>query len=110
MYIIFGKKIAEELKSRHVVLELETFTDPQGNPITAYCVIQQESIPLSEIHDVDRLCRLHAALIDALHQKRYSTVLDCIEHLRGAFSGEVDSFYEIIAQRINNMEPQNEPS
>ena len=104
MYIIFGKEIAEELRKRHIVLELETFADPSGKPYTAYCVIQQESIPITEMHDLERLCRLHDGLITALNEKRYPMVLECIEHLRGSFSGEMDSFYNVISDRLSKLE------
>ena len=100
MYIIFGKDIAEELRKRHIVLELETFADKNGIPSTAYCVLQQESIPITEMYDIERLCRLHDGLITALKEKRYPMVLECIEHLRGSFSGELDSFYNVISARL----------
>lgn len=107
MYIIFGKDIAEELRKRHIVLELETFAVPNGNPSTAYCVLQQEAIPIAEMHDIERLCRLHEGLITALNEKRYPMVLDCIEHLRGSFAGEMDSFYDVISERLTK---QHEPT
>jgi hypothetical protein len=103
MNIIFGKEIADELRKRHTVLELETFADPEGKPYTAYCVLPQEALPITEMHDLDRLCRLHEGLVTALNEKRYPMVLECISHLRGSFSGEMDSFYKVISDRISKI-------
>lgn len=101
MYIIFGKENAEQLRERHIVLELETFdqVDKKG---TAYCVIQPESIALGDMPDVERLGRLHQATVDAWNRKDYAVVTEGIGHLKGRFGGSLDSFYEIIEQRIKD--------
>jgi len=100
MYIIFGQEIAQEVRDRHVVLELETFV-VDGESKTAYCVVPGESIPVSELPDLDRKQRLHQALIDALNKQEFDTVLITIGHLIGSFGGEVDSFYLEIKTRLN---------
>lgn len=99
MQIIFGKQVAEELRKNHTVLELESF-DVGGVMMPAYCVLMPESITVSEMPDLDRLCRLHQALVDALNRKDYATVTHGIEHLKGKFSGELDSFYSVLEERI----------
>jgi len=102
MHIILGDAIAAQLRERHTVLQLETLTI-KGEPVTAYCVVMSESIALTDMPDLERLKRLHQALIDALNTERFDTVLQCIEHLKGRFGGELDSFYEIIANRIKEQ-------
>jgi hypothetical protein len=99
MQIIFGQEIAEEVRMRHIVLELETFTVKDSEK-TAYCVVRPESINLTEMPDIQRLCRLHEATIEALKRNDTETVLDGISHLRGHFNGELDSFYDVIQKRI----------
>jgi len=99
MRIIIGEEHANELRSKHTVLELEAF-DVGPASVTVYCVVGAESIPVGEMADLDRLCRLHQTFVDAYNSKRYSTALEAVEHIRGKFSGEIDSFYAIICDRI----------
>jgi hypothetical protein len=99
MHIILGKENAEFLRQRHVVLELETFCLPNKDPVTAYCVVPAETI-FGEMQDMERLQGLHQAVVDAWNRKDYSTVAFGIEHLRGKFGGELDSFYHILLQAI----------
>lgn len=100
MQIIFGSDTAEELRKRHLVLELETFPVENKAPVTAYCVVPTEAVPISEIPDVERYGRIHQALVDAWNRKDYNTVTEGISHLKGKFGGELDSFYEILEKSI----------
>lgn len=103
MHIIFGKEVAEELRQRHVVLELETFPIEGKDPVISFCVVPAELI-FADMPDIDRLQRLHQAVVDAWNRKDYSTVEFGIEHLRGKFGGELDSFYEILIQAIKEKQ------
>lgn len=99
MHIIFGKEVADEIRQKHLVLELETF-EIQGETKTAYCVIQSGSITMEDMPDIERLSKLHSTLIAALHRNDWATVSEGISHLRGKFGGELDSFYAILDERI----------
>jgi hypothetical protein len=96
MHIIFGQDV-EEIRQKHLVLELETFI-VAGKPTTAYCLVPPESIKVEEMPDLARYKGIHEALIDALNRKDWSTVSEGITHLRGKFNGELDSFYDILEQ------------
>ena len=66
MHIILGKENAEELRNRHIVLELESFAGLPGKDIvTAYCVLPAEAI-FADMPDIERLQRLHQAVVDVL--------------------------------------------
>lgn len=108
MQIILGKESAEELRLKHTVLELETFVSAETNniPITAYCVIKPESV-LGEMQDLERLCRLHQTFIDAFNAGRYDSALDAMQHIKGRFSGELDSFYDVIYNKIKVANANN---
>lgn len=99
MQIIIGTEIAEKLRKKYTICELETF-DIGGIMTIAYCVLPAESISLTEIPDLDRLCKLHQAVIDALNRKDFLTVAHGIEHLRGHFGGELDTFYDVLTERM----------
>jgi hypothetical protein len=96
MQIIFGKEIADQVREKHLVAELETF--PSG---TAYCVL--EPPPMSEMPDVERLMGLHQAIVDAWNRKDYGTVEFGIEHVHGKFGKQLDSFYDVLTDRMKEM-------
>lgn len=104
MQIILGEETATELRKRHTVLELETFII-QGQPVKAYCVVSPEAIVMSDMPDLDRLCRIHQAFVDAYNNGRYESALDAVQHIKGRFSGELDSFYTEICERITKGGP-----
>jgi len=106
MQIILGKESADELRSKHTVLELETF-NTDGILLTAYCVVKPESV-LGEMPDLERLCRLHQTFIDSYNAGRYESALDAMQHIKGRFSGEVDSFYSVIESKIKVLDANNQ--
>jgi hypothetical protein len=104
MQIILGKEIADEVRTRHMVLELETFDVPEKGLTTAYCVLQSEKLVISELPDMERLLALHQAVVDAWNRGDYSTVSHGIEHIRGKFGGELDTFYDELEKRIREQQ------
>ena len=99
MHIVMGNEVADQLRERFTVLELETFTEDDKD-ITAYCVIPADKIPLGEMALLDQWTDLHANLIKEYYKQNNQFCIDAIEHLMGKFSGELDSFYEEILNRI----------
>ena len=100
MHIVVGKQAAESLTENYTILELETFNDSEGNPVTAYCVVPADKIPLGEMSILNQWTELHANLIKEYYNNNYQFCQDAIEHLMGKFGGELDSFYEEILSRI----------
>ena len=101
MHIVMGKEIADQLKERFTVLELETL-EQEGQIVTAYCVVPAEKIPLGEMTILNQWTDLHANLIKEYRNKNYQYCHDAIEHLMGKFGGELDSFYEELLSRIKS--------
>ena len=101
MNIILGEEVAKELQEKFTVLELET-VNKNGVDVKAYCVVPSSSIPLTELPQLKQWTNLHADLITEWNKKNYAFCLDAIEHLKGKFKGELDSFYDSIKQRIDN--------
>jgi len=100
MQIIWDQAAAARLKNSHTLLELETFF-VNGENITAYCVIPAEKI-LQELPELETYKQLHSAFVRAFNEKDYKLCHDTVEHLRGRFGGELDSFYDTIISKINN--------
>ena len=100
MDIIFGRSNAQVIKERYLVLELETL-DAGGQPLECFCMVDPAVIPAAERPFLEHYLKLHQTLADNLKEKKYAICLDLIEHLLGKFGGELDSFYQTIAERIN---------
>lgn len=102
MQIIFSRQIAEELRDRYTILELETFT-VQDTILETFCVVSGETMNLADLPHLADHVRMHEEFIAHLKLKNYKFCLDAIEHLMGKFGGELDSFYEIVLERCKNV-------
>lgn len=102
MHIIFEDAV-KELPGGFTVLELDTFRTASGEkPVTAYCVI--EKIPLSEFPLTEAHKKIHSDLISAYHNRHWNYCKQAIEGLMGKWSGELDTFYEDLLNRVTQNE------
>ena len=101
MHIILGEQNVQEVSDKYVVLELDTFrpTDT-GELISAFCLI--ENVPIHELPQVDQYRDLHQQLITNYRKANWKFCEDALEHLLGRWNGEVDSFYTVMMQRIQD--------
>ncbi len=99
MNIIWDKSIKEKLEKNYTILELETF-EQNGKEITAYCVVDQVSV--AELPSLDVSRQLHNSFIQEYKKANYKFCIEAVQHLRGKFNGELDSFYDTIIDRIEN--------
>jgi len=101
MKIVFDNCVDfDAIKETYLILQLETFNF-EGNFRTAFCLVEPSSIPAEEMPDLTRLTELHVAVVEAWNKQDYPTVLFTLPHLTGKFGGELDSFYEILQERIS---------
>lgn len=108
MNIVFGD-IAEDLKERFMCLELDTIRDPTTDQRhTAWCVI--ENIPLDEMPIADHLRQAHHDLMQAYREQQWHKCREAIQGLRGRWAGEMDSFYDILGQRVDDLSQQELPT
>jgi len=105
MEIIFGRENAEKLREKYTVLDLETI-NKDGINLEVFCLIPADKISLSEMPTLDSWVKLHNEFLHGYHTQQYDYCLQCIEHLRGKFGGEVDTFYDEIESRINAQKQQ----
>lgn len=101
MNIITGKENADKLREKYMVLELETLPK-NGELVTAYCVIDAESMPLQDLMNIEQYLDLHENMIRVMNtdpiDKNFIT--ESISHLKGKFGGTLDSFYEHIEKKL----------
>jgi len=103
MDIIFGRENAERLREKYTVLDLETVTK-DGVSLEVFCLIPADKISIMDLPQLDNWVKLHNDFLHGYHSKQYNFCRQCIEHLRGKFSGELDSFYDEILKRIDQEE------
>jgi len=102
MNIILGRENIEQAQGKYTVLELDTLLiDGAADPVTAYCLIEQ--VPIDQIAGIDQFRDLHNNLIANYRKRNWKYCEDAIEHLRGQWGGELDSFYTEMSQRISRL-------
>lgn len=99
MHIVMGHEVAEQLKTNYTVLELETFESNKG-PVTTYCVVNE--VPIAELPMLEHNKQLHAKFLDEYHAGNFNNCVVIAEGLRGKFNGDLDSFYDVLLDRVNN--------
>lgn len=102
MNVIFGKSNAEMLQTRYLILELETF-NAGGRPLECFCLVDFNSVPTTELPLLDHYKKLHTNFVENLKNQNYAVCRDLIPHLSGKFGGELDSFYQVVGERIQKV-------
>lgn len=99
MHIIFGQDQIKDIGDRYIVLELDKVRIPGStDPITAFCLIEMLS-PIDFL-DVKQWQDLHVNLIRNYRCKNWKFCEDALQHLRGKFNSELDSFYQDLTERV----------
>lgn len=107
MQIIFGDSV-NLVRDRFTVLELDTFrVGDNPSPVIAWCVV--EKIPLEEVGMTEHLSNLHHDMMAQYRDQNWDFCLQAIDHLRGKWNQELDSFYQDLETRILNLK-QNPPT
>jgi len=99
MNIIVGQEIAAETDSRYLLLELDSIrVASDRDPVKTYCLI--EKITLEEIFNLKHHQDLHHKLMENYRKKNWKFCLNALEHLKGQWNRDLDSFYDSIEERI----------
>lgn len=99
MNIIFGDAVAQ-VAGTHTVLELDTFKlMPSEQLVKSYCVI--DNLPLAEFPQLEANKKIHQQLIEQYRQQNWEFCLSAVHSLMGCWNGEMDTFYQHLAGRLN---------
>ena len=105
MNIMFEDSITDEVRSKYMLLELDTFhfSELDQNK-TAYCLV--ETTPIQEMINLEKNLEFHANFIKNFKLRNWKYCEDALEHLTGRWNGELDTFYKDIANRISQHKQQ----
>ena len=99
MNIMFGDAITDDIKSKYIVLPLDTFYFASADrEQQAFCLI--EAVPIAEMTGIDQSVDLHKNLVRNYRLRNWNYCVDAIEHLRGRWNRELDSFYDSLLERV----------
>tara|TARA_R110000868_G_scaffold183646_2_gene424959 strand:+ start:281 stop:628 length:348 start_codon:yes stop_codon:yes gene_type:complete len=96
----------KDIAERYIVLELDTFCI-KGIDTPSWCVIEAGDIGLAELTELNHFITEHGNLIKNYKLGNFTYCEQMIEHLRGKFGGEVDSFYMELYART--QQPKTDP-
>jgi CobQ-like glutamine amidotransferase family enzyme len=100
MNIIFGREHAASLESKYTVLELDTLRiGEDGDTVTAFCVV--ENVPILDMPKVEKMKELHSNLMVEYRKQNWNYCKQAMEHLKGFWNHEMDTFYDSILGRVN---------
>jgi hypothetical protein len=105
MNIILGTEAAEPLKSKYTVLPLDDMKVGDAPVVTAYCVI--EDIPLPEVAQLERTVKLHTKLVENYKKPDFGFCEQALEHLKGKWGKQLDSFYAVMEERIKQYKDKD---
>jgi hypothetical protein len=102
MNIIIGDITAGKMRDKYTVLPLQDIkfhSHPDLPAVTSYCLV--ENIPIDELPKLQEQVDLHIKFYENLQKPDFNYCEQALEHLKGKWGGEVDSYYEIMEQTIN---------
>ena len=95
MNIIFDSEVAQKLKEKYTVLELDTVMQPKmTEPLTLYAVV--ETVNISEISTLPFFKEMHEEMIKAYKGGDWDKATGLAQSLRGQFGGELNEFYDLV--------------
>jgi len=103
MNIILENEVTKDIKEKYMLVELDTFQYEDGNVQKSYAIVSKDEITLQDFQNVEMYVELHENFIKNYRQKNWKFCEDALDHLRGKFRGEFDSFYQVMSDRISQL-------
>jgi hypothetical protein len=94
MNIIFNEQIADELRDRYIILELDTVMQPAlPKPLTLHALVE---IGLNDITTIDFFRDMHKTMVKEYKGGNWERAAELTSALYGQFNGELDEFYKLV--------------
>mgnify|MGYP003640235727 CR=1 FL=1 len=74
-------------------------SNPELPATIAYCLI--DNIPVTEMHKIDEQKDLHTKFYENYQKGDFNFCIHALEHLKGKWGGKIDSYYDIMEDRIS---------
>ena len=103
MNIILENKITEDIKEKYMLVELDTFQYEGGDEQKSFAVISKDEITLQDFQNIEMYVDLHNNFMKNYRTKNWKFCEDALDHLRGKFRGELDSFYQVMTDRLEQL-------
>ena len=101
MNIIFGDAV-NILPKEHLALELDTvIVKPMDHKVKTWCVVEQ--LTAEDFKNLDRNKLRHNDLLTQYRSRSWDNALLAISQLKGCWNSELDSFYEVLEKRIQQL-------
>jgi hypothetical protein len=101
---VFDQNIAD-LNAKYTLLELDTFCDPDTQrSATAWCVVENPTV--DDLMNLETYKNWHSDMMQAYRAQDWSRCLEGCENLTGKWNSELDSFYQILQQRVETLMQQ----
>jgi hypothetical protein len=95
MNIIFDTQIANQLKDKYIVLELDSIQQPgMPEPVVLHALIENTDLAALASMAVDR--EMHHELILAYKRGDWAESVRIAEQMKGRWAGEIDQFYDSV--------------
>lgn len=93
MHIIFDENLVPELKTKYIVLELDTILQPSmTSPKTLYALI--DDVDIETLTSLVSLQAAHEELINYYKNSKWDHAIMTANALRGKWKGAMDEFYD----------------
>ncbi len=108
--ILFGQETAKGLSDRYTVLELDDIAvKGKTEPVKIYTVLDPEEVGYDVIPALQQYVNLHTKLRENYKKQDWKFCTDAISELRGKFAGTLDSYYDILTDRIEDYKKNPPP-
>jgi len=103
MNIVLENNLTEDIKEKYMLVELDTFQYEDGATQKSFAVITKDEITLQDFQNVEMYVDLHNNFMKNYRQKNWKFCEDALDHLRGKFRQDLDSFYQVMSDRISQL-------
>ena len=99
MMVVMGPQTSQ-LRDRYILLELDTVSDGQCEH-TAWCVI--DDVPSDQLQQVPDWLNWHDQLMINYRARNWLYCAELLARLKGSWNSQVDSFYDTMWQRVQDL-------